>query len=278
MKVWLLLIPLLIGAAPASAADYSKASTGQLIDMLTTLDQNTPGIDDGGDYSAFLAEDEPPKFEMGLFPTKPPVVPPEMREIVRRGASALPDLLAHLSDKRPTRIRVGLPDGRDDIGVGGQFYANEYLARTGVPCPPFPGVEGEEKRWCIQMSCGDDCPAFLGKYTVKVGDVCEVLIGQIVNRPLNAVRYQPTNILYVNSPIEQPSLVAQIERDWGRTDSADLEAALLDDVRSHPESFADGAFRRLRFYYPSTYADLRGTDKTKRDAFEAEEKRERVAR
>jgi len=273
MKIWLIPILMLVVASPCSADDYAKISTEHLIDTLTTLDENTPGIDDGGDYSAFLAEDKPPQFEMGLLPTKPPVIPPAMREIVRRGASALPALIDHLSDKRPTKIHVGLPDGRDDIGLGGQLYANEYDPRIGKPCVPYEcQTDVDRKSWYLQIDCADNCPTFLGKYTVKVGDVCEVLIGQIVNRHLNAVRYQPTNILYVNSPIEQPSLAVWIKRDWGQVDTQRLEAALLEDVRSHPDRFVNGALRRLRFYYPKTYASLSGDDLKKREAFEAEEK------
>jgi hypothetical protein len=279
MKILLAAILLFVAASPCAAEDASKISTEQLIDTLTTLDQNTPGIDDGGDYNAFLAEDKPPQFEMGLLPAKPPVIPPAMRKIVRRGASALSVLIEHLSDKRSTKIQVGLPDGRDDIGLGGQFYANEYDPRIGKPCVPYECQTDEDRKsWYIQIDCADNCPNFLGHYTVKVGDVCEVLIGQIVNRRLNAVRYQPTNILYVNSPIEQPSLVEWIKRDWGGVDATGLETALLDDVRKHPERFVNGALRRLRFYYPKTYDSLAGDDLKKREAFEAEEKSENIRR
>jgi hypothetical protein len=57
--------------------------------------------------------------------------------------------------------------------------------------------------------------SFDGRYTVKVGDVCYVLIGQIVNRQLVAVRYQPTAGLIVNSPIEVPPLAEKVKNDWG---------------------------------------------------------------
>jgi hypothetical protein len=93
MKIWLAIATLLVAASPCAAEDISKISTEQLIDRLTQIDQNTPGIDDGCDYNAFLAEDKPPQFEMGLLPTKAPVIPPAMREIVRRGALALPTLM-----------------------------------------------------------------------------------------------------------------------------------------------------------------------------------------
>jgi hypothetical protein len=39
-------------------------------------------------------------------------------------------------------------------------------------------------------------------YTVKVGDVCFALIGQIVGRQLLPIRYQPTGGMIINSPVE----------------------------------------------------------------------------
>jgi len=45
-------------------------------------------------------------------------------------------------------------------------------------------------------------------YTVKVGDVCYAIIGQIVNRSLMAVRYQPSAGLVINSPIEMPLYIS----------------------------------------------------------------------
>ncbi|HEX4861308.1 MAG TPA: hypothetical protein VFV07_08730, partial [Rhizomicrobium sp.] len=222
-------------------------------------------------YGGFLAGNEAPQFEAGLLPVQSVSVNPAMRELVRRGAAALPALISHLGDKRPTRLKKGL---QYDMGFGGQIYADEYDPRVGIPCGP-PDCTGEDVgRWFVEMPCTDTCHPFHGKYAVKVGDVCEVAIGQIVNRSLSAVRYQPTNILYVNSPIESPSLIARIKKDWGGVDAAGLEAALLDDLRIHVGR-SDGALMRLRFYYPKTYAALSGKDLEKRNAFEADEKTRR---
>lgn len=251
-------------AGPAVCGDLSSRPTEALIDDLTALDANTPGIDDAGMYDAFLAEDAEPHFEAGLLPLHPPSVHPAARELVRRGAAALPALIAHLGDRRPTQLSAGR-DMQPLETVGGQFFADEYDPRD-------PGARGDD------CTLNDTCRGFDHPYRVKVGDVCEVLIGQIVNRPLYAVRYQPTAIVYVNSPIEQPSLVGRIAKDWGGLDSAGLEAALLEDLRIHPKRFVDGALRRLRFYYPKTYAGLGGADLEKRQAFEAREAKEKAAR
>ena len=67
---------------------------------------------------------------------------------------------------------------------------------------------------------------------MRVGDVCYALIGQIINRSLLAVRYQPSAILVVNSPLEAPDLIADIKRDWADIDANGLTASLLADARS----------------------------------------------
>jgi hypothetical protein len=117
---------------------------------------------------------------------------------------------------------------------------------------------------------------------VKVGDVCYVLIGQIVNRRLLAVRYQPSARLVVNSPIETPVLVERVRNDWGHADAEINRASLLEEIHAtnHPntisraeytERFVDPALARLRLYFPETYRSLEGTDLQKRRAFERRE-------
>jgi len=75
---------------------------------------------------------------------------------------------------------------------------------------------------------------FKGPYTVKVGDVCYGLIGQIVNRYLIPVRYQPSGILVVNSPLKMPELIKRVKDDWENV-----------------------TIKRLAFYYPSKFEALK---------------------
>ena len=128
--------------------------------------------------------------------------------------------------------------------------------------------------------------SFEGQYTVKVGDVCYVLIGQIVSRRLWAVRYQPSAGLVVNSPIEAPALVEKVKSDWGSADAEMLKASLLTDVHAanHPtriskarytERFVNPALQRLRLYFPDVYAALDGDDLLKKKAFESQEIKQR---
>lgn len=267
MKRFLFALALMaMSSGPTLALDYSAQSSEQLIDELTALDAQAPGIDDSGVYDAFMAEDIMPEFRGGLLPVDTPSIPPQMRELVRRGVIALPDLIAHLNDKRPTKLLVGGIDPMET--VGGQFYADEYDAR-------------DLQAKVSSCSMTNSCRSFDHKYSVKIGDICEVLVGQIVNRKLLAVRYQPTAILYVNSPIESPSLVERIRKEWNGLDAKAHEASLLSDLRESDDDISSwrsyrDALVRLRFYYPKTYAALSGKDLVKRNAFETEEKEQKA--
>lgn len=102
---WLGLIP----SASASFADthYSSAPLEQLIDELTFIDAPAPGLNSTAWFTAFVAEDKPPRFAGGVLGSPPPQTPQPMRELVRRGLRALPALIEHLQDDRPTRLSVG---------------------------------------------------------------------------------------------------------------------------------------------------------------------------
>jgi hypothetical protein len=87
-----------------------------------------------------------------------------------------------------------------------------------------------------------------------VGDVCYALIGQIVNRNLLPIRYQPSAGLVVNSPIEAPILIEEVKRDWADVDAKEHMASLLADARAGNDLWEyEPALRRLRFYYPDEY-------------------------
>src|SRR5262245_10405138 len=56
--------------------------------------------------SGFLAIDEEPEFHGGMLGAPKPAPSPVLRELVRRGLGALPNLLEHLDDKRPTKLVI----------------------------------------------------------------------------------------------------------------------------------------------------------------------------
>lgn len=246
-----------VSTSPAISidADYSATPIEKLIEDLRLVDSPAPGIGATALFDDFIAEEMPPRFVVGILGSPSPRIPPQMRELVRRGVQALPALIRHLDDKRPTKLSVG---GSFDFKF--RYFSDEYDARD---------------RSRPRSLCENPCleRAFDGIYVVKVGDVCYAVIGQIVNRLLVPVRYQPTAGLIVNSPIEAPSLAERIEKDWGNLDARSHAASLLADIRADNQIFNFGpALARLRFYYPDTYMALHGDDLKKREAFESDEK------
>ncbi len=256
--------------ASAATPDYQTMSDAKLVDTLTGIDEAAPGAVDMAGFDSFIAEDGPVQMRMGIIGAPPPAIPPAMRELVRRGAAALPTLVEHLDDRRPTKLVVGA----SVFAKGGGFFmwtrfSSEYDPRVGV----VHLAEATPK-------VGEHTLPPDG-YTVTVGDLCYVLIGQIVNRNLTAVRYQPTAGVIVNSPIQSPELRAATAKDWSGVTAAQLRASLLADIALTPDPNrgplrTDGALRRLRFYFPKAYAGLRGDGLAKRIRFEADEKAERA--
>ena len=246
---------------PGPARDDSNASVAQLIDDLTQIDSQAPGINSAAIYDGFIAANTPGSFEGGVLGVAPPRVPPQMSELVRRGPVALPELLEHLDDRRPTKLEVGNDDSpRSSHQVGVDVFAFSFFSDEYDPRLP-------RKRGPTPMEKG-----FRGRYTVKVGDVCYVLIGQIVNRRLLAVRYQASAGLVVNSPIETPALAEKVRNDWVNTDSEVLRASLLADIHAanHPGEInrVYPALERLRLYFPDTYKALDGDNLKKKREFE----------
>src|SRR6202142_2676437 len=94
-------------ALPSGGSDYSQKTVAELIDELAQINAQSPGINSAAIYEGFIADDSPGSFEVGVLGVAPPKVPPQMRELVRRGPIALPELIQHLDDKRPTKFEVG---------------------------------------------------------------------------------------------------------------------------------------------------------------------------
>jgi len=119
---------------------------------------------------------------------------------------------------------------------------------------------------------------FATTYTLRVGDVCYALIGQIVNRGLQVLQNVPSVLLVVNSPIEAPVLIEQVKNDWGNADAETLKASLLADIDvADPKQFnevmyvefaVNPALQRLRAYFPDGYKSLAGNGLRRKVEFE----------
>jgi len=153
-----------------------------------------------------------------------------------RGAEAIPFLIKHLDDKRPTKIKP----------VSGLMWMKwndeyDYNHRTRAELPK--GVNRD--------SFGEDHHP--NSHQITVGDLCFVALGQIVNRNFSATRYQPTGGLIVNSPTYSETLLNVVRKDYRGMTKDKHRRQLVDDF-THPdhEFRRNGAAVRLSFYFPET--------------------------
>jgi hypothetical protein len=107
-------------------------------------------------------------------------------------------------------------------------------------------------------------------YTVKVGDVCYVALGQIVGRPYQCVGYIPTGTICIGSPVEDKELLGETRAEWAHKDcAAQLRDMLLKDYRTTPVFNGENlngwypgsnlqieAVMRLLCYYPKEAVPL----------------------
>jgi hypothetical protein len=249
------------------STDYSQKSVTELIDDLTQIDSESIAINTSY-LRGFIGDETPASIRTNRYGVVLPDAPPQMRELVRRGPLALPDLIKHLDDTRPTKLDVGgPPPGSPGVFVG-KVFGYEYSPRV-----RDSEAKGSDFRWTKK--------SFANKYTLRVGDVCYALIGQIVNRGLQLLRNQPTGFLVLNSPIEAPILVEKVKSDWGNGEPEMVKSSLMADI--HIADFAkepkapyievptNEALRRLRLYFPDAYNALSGNDLQRKIKFEASE-------
>jgi hypothetical protein len=274
--VSLLVASVLSYGHPANGG-YSQKSVAELIDDLTQIDSETVAINSNSVLAGFIAYETPVSLRGNPVGIVVPDAPPQMRELVQRGPLALPELIKHLDDKRPTKLDVGnTPPGNSGVFMG-KVFGYEYDPRVRDP-HPTPLSVFSFFQWTRK--------GFASTYTLRVGDVCYALIGQIVNRRLFAVRSQPTGFLVVNSPIEAPILIENVKSDWGNGDAESVRASLLADIQgadrltriSHDlyiETSANPALRRLKLYFPDDYKSLAGNDLQEKIEFEKKETAQR---
>jgi hypothetical protein len=227
---------------PGKAEPLAKLKVKDLIDKLQAESQEGIGSHSTAWVSGFLAIDQEPHFEGGVLGFREPRTSPVMRELVRRGVAALPDLIDHLNDKRPTKLVI-----THAAGFGDMWCSDEYDPRSADPKKRPTGVNTglETSKGLNKARLADT------KYTLRVGDLCYVAVGQIVNRRLHAVRYQPTACVVINSPVQTPTLAAAVKRDWAGLTAEEHKQSLTQDALSKYPDATAAAMVRLVFYYPA---------------------------
>lgn len=226
-----IMLVLLVNSTASGEVELGSLSTEDLITQLTEESNQGIGSHATAWASGFVAIDDEPRFNGGILGSAKPAASPVMRELVRRGLAALPLLINQLADSRSTKLTVG-------DGFIGKWFADEYDARDSNSTKR-EGVNTEKR-----VNFED--------YMLRVGDLCYVAVGQIVNRELNAVRYQPSLCLVVNSPVEHPALGAAVKDDWSKLSAQDHQLSLEQDAMIPHSSLVPGAgLKRLVFYYPT---------------------------
>ena len=224
---------------PMARVKMSPGEIEALIDQLQTVGQPGVGYETTSTASDFLPLPGSVNWHAGLlFQDRPPVRSDVLAKLVACGAAAVPHLLAHLDDARPAAVTIEGPGWRQ---LGDEYDVN-------VRTDPPPG--DELNAWPLLAPPDPD-------ESITVGDLCFVALGQIVNRQFNAVRYQPTMNIIINSPRQYPPLLAAARGQWADLTPGTHRASLIADFRQPDDGFRRaGAYLRLAYYYPEVVEAL----------------------
>ena len=183
-------------------------------------------------------------------------------ELVKLGPRAIPFLLEALDDRTPTKL-VMKPPMQD---VGAMWFAYE-LPGNPAGANEQKVIESRPRLDALPNHLQPDKPEYVRSYTVTIGDVCFVIIGQIVNRPYEATRYQMTGCVVLNSPTHDPVLAKEVRDLWSAANPTQhlIDSLLTDfvteridfpgkgDIQSRwirPSDLQTGAAMRLLYYFP----------------------------
>jgi len=241
------------------ASPNEVAEIKQHIDHLAKIDRPDFGFSSTMSATTFTPLKGSEKMEGGFILTNHRIQTTEdVRALVQFGSRALPFLLAALDDKTPTKLVI---DDKSSI-VTVMYFSNELWGNP---------ANTTEKAAVDVLPKRDWNGETMSSYTVKVGDVCFAIIGQIVGRNYQAVRYQPTAIVIINSPVQDRALAKQVRSIWSGANPAQhlLDSLLIDystegisDGNSLDKSysvaseFQTGAAMRLLYYFPREAGDL----------------------
>ncbi|HEY8503096.1 MAG TPA: hypothetical protein VIL46_00840, partial [Gemmataceae bacterium] len=243
---------------PALARD-KKDRIKKLIADLSGLSSPDFGLSPTLTGRAFAPLPDHKQFDMGLLTNHRLKSTDALRSLVEIGPDALPFLLEALDDKTPTKLKVG---------------SGNFITVFGAELESNP-LNSLERRVLSENSAdrdtedgeGDDDAA---GYTLKVGDVCFVAIGQIVGRRYSAVRYQPTAMIIINSPVHSAELRRRVRAIWSSDDPAQhlLDSLLIDYATEgifngrSLDGWSEGSDRqieaavRLLYYFPAESVPL----------------------
>jgi hypothetical protein len=246
--------------APGDASPAERERIKSLIDDLVKITQPDAGLSATLSGDAFAPLPQLPRKGRAFLLTNHNLGTSEaFTELVKLGPRALPQLLEAITDARPTGLKIV----HDNID-GGMWFGQEMWGN--------PANERKHKLFGdVRVGAPGGFPnETLSEYAVKVGDVCFVIVGQIVGRSYSAVRYQPTACIVVNSPVHDPKLAEQARTIWADPQPSQhlLDSLLTDfctrgvhqgnslDHWSIGSGFQIGAATRLLYFFPDQAAPL----------------------
>lgn len=236
----------------------SCLSTDELIDRLQEENQSKVAAAGSSDsqpsYNIIT-----PAFEWQFLPivepafyrrTRSRLQSPVMTELVKRGVAALPVLLQHLTDSRPTRIVEHGPD------EGIVSFGDSYDPRYSDPRRQPKGIN------TVKSEGENSLSGHNSSYTFTVGDLCLRAVDNIVNRhqqPPGGMLFG--NLTVICSPTRYPALAEAVRADWSGLTAQEHEQSLRFDALETSGTgrrgyHAMGALQRLRYYYPQAGRDV----------------------
>ncbi len=250
----LLPVPTITLAQPKRATEAEAKEIRKLIGALEQIKEPDLGLG----YPFFLGaagfapvspEGYNP-YDLDILGLKPNA---SFKKLVEYGPKAIPFLLEGLDDGSPSKLTLG-----------------ETESRLSNDLPQNP-VNTSEAAAAEQVKAQRKNERDGSGYTVSIGDICFVVLGQIANRCYSAFATERPAVLVVTSPVENEALAKSIRDIWGNSNHAEkLFQSLLIDFHTRGfdrEDFAivgpndsvefqKGAAMRLAFYFPEEASQL----------------------
>jgi hypothetical protein len=198
-----------------------------------------------------------------LTPPMPPSRFASLMELIKLGPRAMPFLLEALDDRTPTRLTVKL-----------EIFAQTLIFRPIVRGNPTNTAELQALKTLPSLSSEVSLKGQgpVSGYTVTIGDVCFLAVGQITGRGYEPVGHiGPGRPGYmIVSPSESPDLAMAIRNIWSAQDPAQhlLDSLLIDystrgidrgdglDPMYAGAKFQISAASRLLYYFPRETASI----------------------
>lgn len=223
-----------LGESPrCDAAEDVESLIGQLATRETAV--HLSGYYSYGSALEFLP------LDASLEPQAPPKEHDRpVLDLIRLGVEAVPALVAHLDDDRPTRIEPQRVDGFSEF--------LDWNRRSKVDVPfwgekPLSTAEAQSKR--------------ITQYRLTVGDLCYEVLGQIVNRDYYCSYSFGCFASGINSPGQSPLMRIHVKKTWaGLTRERHRELLIADFREADCANRRLGAYIRLAFYYPESVEDV----------------------